>query len=395
MTLSSLATPDDMPWSDRRHQEVEEDFRSSYQRDRDCILHSDSFRKLQHKTQVFVVQEGDFFRTRLTHTLEVAQIARSLAVGLGLNEALAEAIALGHDLGHGPFGHTGEEALRDFLKLTGREWNANAHSLTVADELEVQHPGYPGLNLTWAVREGLARHNTKFDVPTETEEFGKYEQPSLEAQVVNKADVVAYATHDVEDAVLAGLIDLEELHGLRIQILSESWSQAKRELGYSGTQRPRGSATKLQLLVRRTRRHLINRLVRDILDETERRVSQATPHSLIEARSLCEPLVALSPEIDVGVDQLLEIMLERVYKGPTVARQNHRARHILRHLYNAIIGNPKLLPVRVQEHVSGKKQGALLWEAACFLAGLTDRTAVDLYAELFEPSERSMGHRIL
>src|SRR4030042_619652 len=206
-----LATADANPWARRTHPESGDDPRGSYQRDRDRILHCDSFRKLQHKTQVFVVQEGDFFRPRLTHSLEVAQIGRTLAHMLNLAEPLVEAICLGHDLGHAPFGHAGEQELQRLLRQHGREWNANAHSLSVVEELELQYPEHYGLNLTWATREGLARHRPRYDTPAETGEYAVYRQPSLEAQVGNVADLIAYSTHDVEDAFVARLIANDDL----------------------------------------------------------------------------------------------------------------------------------------------------------------------------------------
>ncbi|MCX6000581.1 MAG: dNTP triphosphohydrolase, partial [Chloroflexi bacterium] len=203
--LSRLSTADASPWADRVYPEPPGDPRGSYQRDRDRILHSDSFHKLQHKTQVFVVHEGDFFRTRLTHSLEVAQIGRSIASLLKLNEPLVEAICLAHDLGHAPFGHAGESALSSLLAKRGATWNANAYSLTIVEDVETQYCGHRGLNLTFATREGIARHSTRFDTEAKTAEYQRTGQPSLEAQVANIADIIAYSTHDVEDALAAGL----------------------------------------------------------------------------------------------------------------------------------------------------------------------------------------------
>lgn len=390
--LSALATPDANPWADRTYPESGDDPRGSYERDRDRILHCDSFRKLQHKTQVFVVYEGDFFRTRLTHSLEVAQIGRSLARMLGLTEPLVEAICLGHDLGHAPFGHAGEEELQRLLKEHNLEWNSNAHSLTIVAELESQYCEYPGLNLTWATREGLARHKTRFDFPAETGEYGKCSQPSLEAQVASVADFAAYSTHDVEDALLAGLIETGDLQGIGIDIWEASWQKANDEFDHVHPKGQWPGVTKQELLIKRAHRHLIDRLIRNVATEIENRVHASNVKTLEQARSLEYALVAYSQEVTYQVEKLSDFMLEKVYKGPLVARQNYRASYIISHLFKALYKDHSLLPTWVQERIADGSPPSL--EVARFLARLTDRSAADLYAELFEPTERAMGHRI-
>ncbi len=393
MSLAALATPDARPWSSRTYPQSGDDPRGSYARDRDRILHCDSFRKLQHKTQVLVVQEGDFFRTRLTHSLEVAQIGRTLARMLDLTEPLVEALCLGHDLGHAPFGHAGEQELQRLLRGHGLEWNANAHSLSVVEELELQYPEHHGLNLTWATREGLARHRTRYDPPVESGEYSKYRQPSLEAQVGNVADLLAYSTHDVEDALVAGLLAIDDLGGTHIAIWETGWSKAGDEFAKAHPNGIWPGVDKSQLLAKRARRHLIDSLIRDVVVETEARRQKCGVETLQEARDSEDPLVAFSPGVSGQVEKLLDFMMEKVYGGPVVARQNYRASHILSRSFEALSHNHSLLPTSVQQRIHGGSEPNL--EVARFLAGLTDRSAVDLYAELFEPGERAMGHRIL
>ena len=390
--MSILATPDVKPWSARVYPEAGDDSRGSYQRDRDRILHCESFRKLQHKTQVFVVQEGDFFRTRLTHSLEVAQIGRSMAYMLGLTEPLIEAICLGHDLGHAPFGHAGEQELDNLLKGRGSKWNSNVYSLIVVEEVEVQYCEHQGLNLSWATREGLALHNTKFDAPVESDEYSNYKQCSLESQAANIADIIAYSTHDVEDALEAKLVEIDDLRQLKIGFWDTCYEKARNELDRA---HPKGSwlgVNMPRLLHKRLHRHLIDYLIRDAVRETQRNISHYGVASLGEARSLDHPLVSFSPEVAIQVDKLLDFMHEEVYKGNVIARQNYRASHILRSLFEALIEDYLLLPKQVQERIDRGNEPSI--EVARFLAGLTDRSASDLYAELFEPGERSMGHRI-
>ena len=391
--LSAIATPDAGPWAERtRFEPPADDPRGSYQRDRDRILHCASFRKLQHKTQVLVVHEGDYFRTRLTHTLEVTQIGRTLARWLRLQEDLVEAICLGHDLGHAAFGHAGEQELQYLLAQYGMKWNANAHSLTLVENLEVQYPEGRGLNLTWATREGLSRHSTKYDVPDDTGEYSKYSQPSLEAQVANLADVIAYSTHDVEDALFAGLLEVGDFGKLGVDIWDRSWQKASGEVGADSLAGSSAGFDRKQLRITRARRHLIDLLNRDVHSEALERANQREVTTLAKARDIEEPLVVFSAEVACQIEALLNFMMKAVYKAPLVARQNYRARHIVRRLFEALISDPSLLPLGVQALINDGSPPPL--EVARFLAGLTDRGAADLYSELFEPTGRALGHRI-
>jgi len=390
--MSILSTPDTTPWSVRVYPENDDDTRGNYQRDRDRILHCESFRKLQHKTQVFVVHEGDFFRTRLTHTLEVAQIGRSMAYMLGLTEPLVEAICLGHDLGHSPFGHAGEQALENLLKVHGIKWNSNVYSLIVVQEVEVQYCQHQGLNLTWATREGLALHNTKFDAPIESDEYKDYKQCSLESQAANIADIIAYSTHDVEDALEAKLVGINDIRQLKIDFWDTCCKKAENEMDLAYLEVSRPGVNVPHLLYKRLHRHLIDYLIKDAVGETGRNIAYSGVQSLEEARSVAHPLVSFSPEVTEQVDKLLDFMHEEIYRGNVIARQNYRASHILRSLFRALVEDKLLLPKQVQERIHRGNNPAI--EVARFLAGLTDKGASDLYAELFEPGERSMGHRI-
>jgi len=298
-----------------------------------------------------------------------------------------------HDLGHAPFGHAGEEALRQLLEKQGLDWNSNAHSLTVVEEIETQYCEHPGLNLTWATREGLACHSTQFDIPMEAgQDFG-YRQPSLEAQAANVADVIAYSTHDVEDALAAGLLAVEDLRELHIEIWDRSWEKAETEFGNAHPQDWWPGGNRDRLLARRAHRHMIDLLIRDAVTEAANRVSSSGVFTIDDARATETPLLAFSPTVANQVDQLLTLMKQRVYKSPLVARQNYRASHILSHLFEAFVVDDRMLPEWIQEQV--RRGTSRPMAIARFLAGLTDRSAADLYAELFEPSDRAMGHRIM
>jgi len=390
--LRALATPDKSPWWDRVYREKGRDPRGGYERDRDRILHCDSFRKLQHKTQVFVVHEGDFFRTRLTHSLEVAQIGRSLARVLGLTEPLVEAICLAHDLGHTPFGHAGERELDTLLRKQNLEWNSNAHSLKVVEELEIQYPEHSGLNLTWATREGLARHSTRYDDAGGGGDYERYRQPSPEAQVANVADLIAYSTHDVEDALEARLLDVQDMGDKGVGVWAVNRQKAVREFQKAHPGGAWHGVDKEGLLIKRTRRHMIDHLIRDVAAESARRVEKWHPSSVEQARDLAEPLLAFSGKTGAEVEALLDFMMEKVYQGEVVARQTHRAAHMVRELFTAFVGNDLLLPLSVRQRILNG--GCRELEVARFIAGLTDRGAADLYGELFHPGERAMGHRI-
>lgn len=384
--LSRLATPLAPPWTERRYPVHDPDPRDDFRRDRDRIIHSQAFRRLQHKTQVYIIHEGDFYRTRLTHTLEVAQIARTLAVGMGLDEPLAEAIALAHDVGHVPFGHAGERALDALVKDAGdpEGWDSNRHSLVVVDELEEAYPQHPGLNLTFAVRQGIARHETPFDQPVFG--FDEYPQPTPEAQVVNLADLIAYCAHDLEDAVAMGLVTVEQL--LRtpdLWLWQEAWAVAQHELQAAPRSEEMPADARERLTARRARRHLIDRLIWDVWEASAAVVRELGVGSHEEALSAPEPVIRFSPDTQEGLRRILRFLVDEVYHSPVVRRQNFRGQHVLRRLFEVLYREPELLP----RHLRDRQPRARY--VAYYLASLTDRGAVDLYQELFDPGERILS----
>ncbi|WP_324669891.1 dGTP triphosphohydrolase [Geochorda subterranea] len=387
--LSRLATPASPPWTARRYPVADPDPRDDFRRDRDRIVHSQAFRRLQHKTQVYIIHEGDFYRTRLTHTLEVAQIARTLATGMRLTEPLAEAIALGHDVGHVPFGHAGERALDELVKRSGDPsgWDSNRHSLVVVDELEQAYPQHPGLNLTFAVRQGIARHETPFDQPVTG--FDEYPQPTPEAQVVNLADLIAYCAHDLEDAVAVGLVTPERLLGTSgLDVWRQAWERALAEMDGSPLAARLGDGEQERLVARRARRHLIDRLIWDVWEASAAAAARLGVTTHAEAVRAPEPVIRLSPEVQAGLRQILDFLVEHVYESPMVRRQNFRGRYVLSRLFEVLSREPDLLPRHLRSEPPSPRT------VAYYLASLTDRGAVDLFQELFDPGERILSrHR--
>lgn len=395
VALARLAAPEGAPWTARLRPVADQDPREPYHRDRDRVIHAQAFQALQHKTQVYLIHEGDFYRTRLTHTLEVAQIARTLSRLLGLREPLAEAIALAHDVGHTPFGHAGEQALDTALKAAGdpRGWDSNQHSLRVLDELELMYPDGPGLNLTFATRQGVARHATPFDVPVPA--FDPHPQPSLEAQVVNLADVVAYAGHDLQDALEAGLLEPERLSDEpQLEPWQECWEMAESEAQSSGYTRGWPDRTRQRLLARRARRHFIDRVLLQAVEASVARAEEASLATFEEAIALDGPVVVLPERTGRQVQALVRFLFANVYQHPLVVRQNEKERFVLTQLFERLLANPRLMPAFHYERWERASEENRPQEVAFFLASLTDRGALDLYAELFDPRARAMGHHL-
>jgi dGTPase len=387
--LRRLRTPNKPPWTLRDHRSADDDdFRGPFDRDRDRILHSRAFRRLQHKTQVIVVTEGDDYRTRITHSLEVAQIARSIARGLGLSEPLAEAIALGHDVGHTPFGHQGETTLRKLLFDHGG-WNSNAHSLMVLEKLEIQYNEHPGLDLTFATREGVARHKTAFDEPIEN--YSEWASPSLECQVVNLADPLAYVSHDLHDALDYELVSAGQLNETGNELWTVAWRIAEAQFELSHPEGSWPGVDRDAVKNRVVHRQIINLLVRDVLQHSESLGAEVS--TLRKARERELPIVDQSPARKEQVGELIEFMFDSVYKSPLVVRQNSKAGMVLERLFEALTQEVRLLPKHVQETVSHDGENLKL-HVAHFLASLSDRGAVDLYSEIFEPRERSMARHV-
>ena len=351
----------------RRHCEPRAGTRSEFQRDRDRIVHCTAFRRLEYKTQVFVNHEGDLFRTRLTHSIEVAQIGRSIGRNLGLNEDLIEAIALAHDLGHTPFGHAGQDALHECMRAHGG-FEHNLQSLRVVDELEQRYAAFDGLNLCFETREGILKHCRLEDARTLGElgeRFLQRRQPSLEAQVANLADEIAYNNHDVDDGLRSGLLRLGQLD--RIELFAGHRRTVERlHPGVSGRR-----------LVHETIRRMIDDLVVDLIAESRRRIEAAAPASLDEVRA-APPLVAFSSAMRERSAQLKRFLHAGLYRHPRVDEAMGRARGVVRRLFDAYAADPSQLPAEHRERVQAIGMRAV----ADYIAGMTDRFALREHARL-------------
>lgn len=358
--------------------------RDIYQRDRDRIVHSIPFRRLRHKTQVFVAPDGDHFRVRLTHSLEVAQIARTIARALRLNEDLTEAIALAHDIGHPPFGHAGEDALAAAVADAGG-FDHNAHTLRLLTKLETPYPTWDGLNLSWETLEGLAKHNGPVHEPSwalrEVDAewpLGLRTWPSLEAQVAAVADDIAYDNHDIDDGLRAGLIDLEVLIGE--PLVAESWRRVNAR--YAALPRAR--------LVPELIREQIGRMVEDVLQETEARLARSGVRNVGEVRAAEGPLVGFSPEMAVAERSLKTFMYARFYHHPAQLAVAARASRIVTALVAAYRGDGTLLPDRWRHELpAGAPERTR--HIADFIAGMTDRYAIARYREIVGPIDLPEG----
>jgi len=352
----------------RRRPEPAHPFRTLYQRDRDRIVHCTAFRRLMFKTQVLVSQTNDHHRTRLTHTLEVAQISRTIARQLGLNEDLTEAIALAHDLGHPPFGHAGETALDACMKDFGG-FEHNLHGLRIVESLEYRYADFPGLNLSWEVLEAQALHSRRRDA-AEVRDFAAVGHPLLEAQVVDAADSLAYDTHDVDDALSVGLIALTDLDEV------EFWARALAEVR---RQHPAISLLQLQPTVVR---QLIDWQVSDLLEQTRQRLRQHQIRTVAQVRQAPEVLVGPGTEVRTLKTNLERFLHRRVYRHHRVARMATKGARILQALFAEFCRSPELLPERYRDRA---KQTGLERTVCDYLAGMTDRYAQEEYRKLFQP----------
>ncbi|MCD6340135.1 MAG: deoxyguanosinetriphosphate triphosphohydrolase [Verrucomicrobia bacterium] len=357
----------------RRYPEPPPEWRTHYQRDRDRVIHSRAFRRLEYKTQVFLNDAGDHFRTRLTPTLEAAAIARNLARALRLNEDLAEAIALAHDLGHPPFGHTGEAALNRLMAGHGG-FEHNRQSLRIVDELEQKYPGFPGLNLSWEVREGLAKHQTVHDRPELEDALGfEAPLPSLEAQVADVADEIAYYSHDLDDGLEAGLLDERRLEQ-EISVWRRAAEQVRARYGALSKDRRRFFIV----------RCLIDELVRDVVVHSEERICRAAPANADEARRQPEPLVLYSSQQAERNAQLRSYLYENLYYHPRVHGPNRKAARMLEALFEYYLRRPE----EIGEGARARAGQVGLPRAVCdYLAGMTDRYAVFEYNRLIGGKE--------
>jgi dGTPase len=352
----------------RRHPEEQHPFRTLYQRDRDRIVHSTAFRRLMHKTQVLVTQTNDHHRTRLTHTLEVAQIGRTIARRLGLNEDLTEAIALSHDLGHPPFGHAGEHALDECMAEYGG-FEHNLHALRIVEVLEYRYADFPGLNLSWEVLEAMALHSKRRNAP-EVAAFTSVGQPLLEAQVADAADSLAYDAHDIDDALSVGLIvpaDLREV---------EFWRRVHEQV-----RRRHGDLPPEQFQPTMIR-HFIDWQVRDLLDHTRQRLRQERIRSVEEVRRAPAVLVEPGPDMRALKAELEEFLRRRVYNHYRIQRMAVKGSRIVRQLFEEFCRAPRLLPERYSRRVGGDRPQRTVCD---YVAGMTDRYAQDEFLRLFQP----------
>ncbi len=352
----------------RRIREAAPSARSEFQRDRDRIIHSTAFRRLEYKTQVFVNHEGDLFRTRLTHSIEVAQIARSIARRLKLNEDLAEAVALAHDLGHTPFGHAGQDELNHCMREYGG-FEHNLQSLRVVDALEERYAAFKGLNLCFETREGILKHCAQ-EKARELGEVGlrflNNKRPSLEAQITNLADEIAYNNHDVDDGLRSGLITIEQLS--EVSIFASHLAEVRKQHA--------GLSERIQ--VHETVRSMIGTLVTDLIEQTEMNIAEQQIETL-EAVRIAPRLAGFSNEMEAQQRELKKFLHKNLYRHYKVMRMSNKARRIISELFHAFIEDPRLLPPQFQLQAEENKPLAV----SDYVAGMTDRYAIKEHRRLF------------
>jgi dGTPase len=352
----------------RVYPENEHPYRTAYQRDRDRIIHTTAFRRLEYKTQVFVNTEGDYYRTRLTHTLEVAQIGRTLARTLAANEDLAETVCLVHDIGHPPFGHSGEHTLNTLMHDHGG-FDHNQQALRVVQQLEHRYPEWPGLNLTYEVREGIVKHETEYDTQSYAADFAPHLRGLLEAQIANAADEIAYNAHDLDDGLRAGLFAPRDLAGL------ELWEKMIASVGWNGQDFD-------DLWRHRLIRRLIGLEVTDVAQATERRLAAAGVKSIEDLQALTHNVIGFSDELQRVNRGLKDFLYNRMYRHYRVTRMQTKADRLLSELFSAYTAEPRTLPESARQRI--ETDG--LHRAVCdYLAGMTDRFALDEHAKMFDP----------
>jgi dGTPase len=354
----------------RAYLDGEPEYRTSFQRDRDRILHTTAFRRLEYKTQVFVNFEGDYFRTRLTHTLEVSQIGRTLARALGANEDLVETICLAHDLGHSPFGHSGEVALARLMKEFGG-FDHNKQSLRIVTELEQRYPEFPGLNLTWEVREGMVKHESEYDI-SDARDYSPELRGNLETQIANVADELAYTTHDLDDGLRSGMILPQILEGVAL------WEILRETYNWRGT-------TLSDMERHRMIRHLVGLMVTDMLQATEARIKESKVKSALDIQKLKHNIIGYSEEMQRRNRELKDLLYKKLYRHYRVVRMQVKAEHIISDMFHAYRAEPSILPDHVQFFID--KRG--LERTICdYIAGMTDRYATEEHKKLFDPFEK-------
>src|SRR5258706_1326830 len=354
----------------RAYLDTEPDYRTSFQRDRDRILHTTAFRRLEYKTQVFINFEGDYFRTRLTHTLEVAQIGRTLARTLGANEDLVEAICLAHDLGHSPFGHSGEMALSRLMKDSGG-FDHNKQSLRIVTELEQRYPEFPGLNLTWEVREGMVKHESEYDI-SDARDYSPDLRGNLETQIANVADELAYTTHDLDDGLRSGTIEPQMLDGIAL------WEILRETFNWRG---PHLDEVECQRMIRQ----LVGLIGNDMLTATDIRPKESKVKYALDIQKLKHNVIGYSEDMQRRNRELKDFLYKKLYRHYRVVRMSVRAERLISDLFNGYKAEPAILPDHVQRII--EKHG--LERTICdHIAGMTDRYAIEEHQKLFNPLEK-------
>lgn len=352
----------------RKFPEEEADFRTRFQRDRERVLHTTAFRRLEYKTQVFINQEGDYYRTRLTHSLEVAQIGRSLARTLGANEDLVETICLAHDLGHPPFGHSGEAALSRLMADHGG-FNHNTQSVRIVNELERRYPDFPGLNLTWETLEGMVKHETDYDI-SEANEYDPDLRGHLEAQIANAADELAYTAHDLDDGLRSGMITPSQLDGIAI------WEIVNESIGLRKT----------ETLDDLTRHQIIRRLIgfetTDLIQSIDRYLRKSGVKSVLELQKLPYNVVGFSEDMYRRNRELKDFLFANLYRHYRVVRMSTKAERVVNELFTAYQSTPSVLPPNYQALINDRGLERVICD---YIAGMTDRFATDEYSRMFQP----------
>lgn len=357
----------------RQYPEDEPEYRTAFQRDRGRVLHTTAFRRLEYKTQVFVNHEGDYYRTRLTHTLEVVNIGRNIARQIGVNEDLVETICLAHDIGHPPFGHSGEVILNELMTGAGG-FDHNQQTLRIVTKLENRYTEFPGLNLTFETREGIVKHETEYDVSSVEEMYLPELNANLEAQIANVADELAYTAHDLDDGLYAGLVLPSELKGMGL------WELVRDQLGIT-------SDSLDELTRHRIIRRMIGVLVNDASETSRQKLDELAPKSMAEIQALDFAIVRHSGEILEMARQLKKFLYENMYYHYRVVRMAKKAEQIISELFKAYVDEPRMLPDGVQAKI--REGETSLKRVVCdYIAGMTDRYALQEYEKLFDPSAR-------
>jgi dGTPase len=354
----------------RAYLDNEPDYRTAFQRDRDRILHTTAFRRLEYKTQVFINFEGDYFRTRLTHTLEVSQIGRTIARALGGNEDLVETICLAHDLGHSPFGHSGEVSLARLMKDFGG-FDHNRQSLRIVTELEQRYPEFPGLNLTWEVREGMVKHESEYDI-SDARDFSPDLRGNLETQIANVADELAYTTHDLDDGLRSGMITPQILDGIALwEILRETFNWHGLVLD--------------DMERHRMIRHLVGIMVTNMIESTDSRLKESKAKSALDIQKLKQNVIGYSEDMQRRNRELKDFLYKKLYRHYRVSRMQIKAERLITDLFNAYRAEPSMLPDHIQKFI--EKRG--LERTICdYIAGMTDRYAIEEHQKLFNFLEK-------